>query len=63
MVNKGDHGDTNDCLLSNKMENNIHEYSVCAFISTARYEDNSDVVALIDGRGGVLDMLDEAGVL
>ena len=24
-----------------------------------RYEDNSDVVALIDGRGGMLDMLDE----
>ena len=27
--------------------------------SPARYEDNSDVVALIDGRGGMLDMLDE----
>lgn len=24
-----------------------------------RYEDNSDVVALLDGRGGLLDMLDE----
>ena len=24
-----------------------------------RYEDNSDVVALIDRRGGMLDMLDE----
>ena len=26
---------------------------------STRYVDNSDVVALIDGRGGVLDMLDE----
>ena len=26
---------------------------------SVRYVDNSDVVALIDGRGGVLDMLDE----
>ena len=32
----------------------------CLFQSKQlRYEDNSDVVALLDGKGGVLDMLDE----
>eukprot|EP00438_Fugacium_kawagutii_P031732 Skav201378 [mRNA] locus=scaffold3514:84673:88113:- [translate_table: standard] len=29
--------------------------------AVGEYEDNSDVVALIDGRGGVLEMMDEAG--